>query len=163
MPASISLRSTSFLKLVVLVGAVAVLTLVLPSGPADASTRHPRVAHALAIAEAQRGDPYVYGAAGPNAFDCSGLTSYSYKHANRWLPRTSDQQWRYARHISKSNLRKGDLMFFLNGGNVYHVGIFVGRSNGRAMILHASRPGTPVKIDPVWTGDWRAGTLRHRR
>lgn len=162
MPANIFLRSLSLLKLVVVVGVVPLLTLVLPSGAADASTRHPRVAHAADVAKAQRGDPYVYGAAGPSAFDCSGLASYSYKRANRWLPRSSDQQWRYVRHISKSNIRKGDLMFFLSGGSVYHVGIFVGRTNGRAMILHASRPGTPVKIDPVWTRDWRAGTIRHR-
>lgn len=163
MPASFFPRSLNLLKSVVVAGLVALLTLVLSSGAADASVRHPRLTHAIAIAMGKRGDPYVYGAAGPNAFDCSGLTSYAYKRANRWLPRTADQQWHYVRHIPKSKLRRGDFMFFLSGGNVYHMGIFVGRSNGRAMILHASRPGTPVKIDPVWTRDWRAGTLRHRR
>jgi cell wall-associated NlpC family hydrolase len=114
------------------------------------------------VARAQAGDPYVYGADGPNAFDCSGLTSYAYKQVGRYLPHNSQMQWNYVRHIKKSHARRGDLVFFLNGNDVYHVAILAGRVNGRPIIWHASRSGTPVKRDPIWTRAWRAGTLRHR-
>ncbi len=130
---------------------------------ADALTmRENKVRDSLSVAKNQKGDPYVYGAAGPNRFDCSGLTQFSYGRAGLYLPRTSDAQYRYVRHIDKSNIRRGDLMFFLNSGGVYHVGIFVGRNNGDAYILHASRPGTVVHRERVWTSQWRAGTLRRR-
>jgi cell wall-associated NlpC family hydrolase len=66
------------------------------------------------------------------------------------------------RRISKKNLRRGDLMFFHSGGDVYHEAIFLGRNHGKTWLLHASRSGTPVKRDPVWTSSWFAGTLRHR-
>ena len=57
-------------------------------------------------------------------------------------------------------MRKGDFMFFRNGGDVYHMRVFAGWDNGRRMITHASRSGTPVKRDPIWTSSWFAGTLR---
>lgn len=131
---------------------------------AEASRDHPHVAKALTVARAQKGDPYNYGSNGPNAFDCSGLTQYAYQKAGVRLPRTSDQQANYARRLKhKNNIRAGDFMFFADGGDVYHMGIFTGRwQGGRRMILHASRSGTPVKVDPLWTGNWFAGTIRHR-
>lgn len=133
------------------------------TSPAGAAARHPHVAKALKVARAQKGDPYSYGANGPNAFDCSGLTQFAYKKAGVRLPRTSDQQARYARRLKhKNNIRPGDFMFFASGGDVYHMGIFTGWKDGRRLILHASRSGTPVKVDPVWTGNWFAGTIRHR-
>ncbi len=67
---------------------------------------------AMKIALAQRGDPYRYGAAGPNAFDCSGLTSFSYARAGRSIPRTTDQQKAGLRAVSKSAKRKGDIILF---------------------------------------------------
>ena len=142
--------------------ALAVALVLLPAGPAAANPKHPVPGRAADIARAQRGDPYVYGADGPNAFDCSGLTSYAYKQAGRWIPHSSQMQWNYVRHIKKSNAHRGDLVFVLSGGDVYHVGILAGRVNGKALIWHASRSGTPVKRDPVWTRAWRAGTMRHR-
>jgi cell wall-associated NlpC family hydrolase len=122
--------------------------------------RNEAVRHALSVARAQKGDPYVYGAAGPNAFDCSGLTSFSFGRAGIYLPRSSDAQASYARRILKRNMRKGDLMFFYSGSGVYHVGIFAGWFDGHRYILHASRSGTPVKVDPVWTRSWFPGTMR---
>jgi cell wall-associated NlpC family hydrolase len=121
------------------------------------------VERALRTAAAQKGDPYAYGAAGPNRFDCSGLTYYSFRHAGfRHIPRTSSAQAGYARHISRGAMRPGDLMFFTDGGGVYHVGLFAGFSHHRRMILHAPYSGARVRIEPVWTNSWFAGTLRRR-
>ena len=59
-------------------------------------------------------------------------------------------------------MRPGDLMAFCGSGGIYHVGLWTGRwQDGRRLILHASRSGTPVKVDPVWTDQWYAATLRH--
>ena len=104
---------------------------------------------------------YQYGAAGPNAFDCSGLAYYSYRKAGFTnIPRTSRQQAAAFRPVKRSNMRPGDLVFFHNNGSVYHMGVYVGWKNGRRTIIHASRSGTPVKRDPIWTNSWFARTLR---
>lgn len=128
------------------------------------SHRDRKVAHALDVARQQKGDPYQYGADGPSSFDCSGLTQFAYGKAGLYLPRTSDAQSRYVRKLKhRSNIRAGDFMFFANRGDVYHMGLFTGRwEDGRRLILHASRTGTPVKVDPLWTNNWYAGTLRRR-
>jgi cell wall-associated NlpC family hydrolase len=129
---------------------------------ADAAmTRTERIGAALKIVRAQKGDPYRYGAAGPNAFDCSGLIYYSYRRAGfNNIPRTSSQQAASFRPVKRRNMRKGDFVYFHSGGRVYHAGVFSGWKNGRRMIIHASRPGTPVKRDPIWTNSWVARTLR---
>lgn len=154
------------LALSVLVALMATMLVALTGfSPAEAASKRERkIVHALQVARNQKGKPYVYGANGPNSFDCSGLTQYSFKKAGLRLPRTSDQQARYARRVKhKSNLRRGDLMFFASGGDVYHMGIFTGRwRDGRRLILHASRSGTPVKVDRLWTSNWFGGTLRRR-
>ncbi|WP_051551412.1 C40 family peptidase [Nocardioides sp. URHA0020] len=122
-----------------------------------------QVRHAMRVAGHQKGDPYRYGAAGPGSFDCSGLTYYSFKHAGfSHIPRTAAAQSGYARHISRKSLRRGDLIFFNGGGRVYHVGVYVGRSHGRRMVLHAPYSGSRVRTEAVWTNSWFAGTLRHR-
>jgi len=156
-------------RLGVLFTLVLTLTLaftLLASAPADAAKtrRERKVAHGVRVAKNQIGDPYRYGAAGPNAFDCSGLTMFSYGKAGLYLPRSSDAQARYAHRIKRRNMQRGDLMFFYSGGgNVYHVGIYMGRyPNGRRKILHASYSGRPVQRDPVWTNKWYPGTLRRR-
>ena len=140
------------------------LALVLMSAStADASSRRSeKIRHAARIAVNQIGDPYVYGANGPSSFDCSGLTSYAYHHANLSLPRTSSSQAGYVRRIKKRNLRRGDLVFFHSGGSVYHVGMFLRRKDGQRIIVHSSRPGTPVQRSTIWTSSWFAGTLRGR-
>jgi cell wall-associated NlpC family hydrolase len=135
------------------------------AAPADALTRAQRsqkVHHGLRVAANQIGDPYRYGADGPRSFDCSGLTLFSFRKAGLYLPRTSGDQARFANHILRKNMRRGDLMFFTSGGHVYHVGLFVGRRNGHAIILHAPRPGQRVHRERVWTNHWFAGTLRYR-
>jgi cell wall-associated NlpC family hydrolase len=120
---------------------------------AEAATVHTSAKqrlHAMRVALAQRGDPYRYGATGPGAFDCSGLTQFSYRRSGRSIPRTTDQQKAGLRSVARSNKRKGDIILFVNGGNAYHAAVYIG--NGR--IVHASRSGTPVKVDPIWTSSY---------
>ncbi|NNH72186.1 C40 family peptidase [Nocardia uniformis] len=88
------------------------------------------------------GTPYVYGAAGPNAFDCSGLVQWSYAQAGVSLPRTSYQQINAGTPVSADALRPGDVVSFYGGG---HSGIYVG--NGE--VVHASTSGQPVKVAPI--------------
>jgi cell wall-associated NlpC family hydrolase len=120
-----------------------------------------QVSRAARIALAQVGDPYRYGAAGPGSFDCSGLIYYSFRKAGiRNVPRTSSAQAGRAHHIKKSSLRRGDLMFFTNGGHVYHAAIFLNWDHGRAVMLHSPRPGQRVRRERAWTSSWFAATLR---
>jgi len=102
---------------------------------------------AMKVALAQRGDPYRSGAAGPNAFDCSGLTKYSYGRLGRSIPRTTDQLKAGLKPIVKSRRAPGDIIIFVRGGDAYHAGIYMGHNK----IVHASRPGTPVKTEKIWT------------
>ena len=102
-------------------------------------------AKALAAARTRLGMPYVWGAAGPTSFDCSGLTSWAFKQAGVTLPRTSSAQSTVGTPVSKAQLQPGDLVFFYSP--VSHVGIYVG--NGQ--ILHASTSGQPVKISDMST------------
>jgi cell wall-associated NlpC family hydrolase len=135
------------------------------TGTASAATaeRASRVQSALQIAQNQKGDRYRYGAAGPHRFDCSGLVYFStHKAGFGAVPRTSSAQSRFMRRISRANLRAGDFVFFTGGSGVYHVGIYVGRRDGRRMLLHAPGSGKRVRVDPIWTDRWFAGTLRGR-
>jgi cell wall-associated NlpC family hydrolase len=133
--------------------------LVPPSG-AEAAGRSPK--RAATVALHQIGDPYRYGARGPGSFDCSGLVQYSYQKAGfRNVPRTSSQQARAAHRIPRSHLRRGDLMFFHDGGGVYHVGMFLRWTHGRALMVHAPSPGKRVQRAHPWTNSWFAGTFRH--
>ncbi|WP_168207403.1 C40 family peptidase [Microlunatus elymi] len=94
---------------------------------------------ALAYAKKQLGDPYVYGANGPGSFDCSGLTQAAWRAAGVKLPHNTNAQYRAERKVSKSSLKKGDLVFFYSGRS--HVGIYAG--NGK--VIHAPRPGQSVQ------------------
>ncbi len=98
-----------------------------------------RGAKALAFARAQLGKPYRFGASGPSAYDCSGLTGAAWRAAGVSLSRTSQSQYRDGRAVSKSELQPGDLVFFYSG--LSHVALYAG--NG--MILHAPRPGKVVE------------------
>lgn len=113
--------------------------------PAGSSSQETR---ALRVAAAQIGDPYVYGASGPNAFDCSGLTSYAYRVADgKHLPHNSGAQQGSTRRVSAAQARPGDLVFFHDGGGVYHVAIYAGNHT----IIHAPYPGQRVKRERIWT------------
>jgi cell wall-associated NlpC family hydrolase len=162
MPVSVHVLRRVLLPFAVAAALVLTTFLMAPSASAT-SRRQERIWDGLRIARAQQGDPYRYGAAGPDAFDCSGLVYYSYRRAGfRNIPRTSSQQARHAHRIPRSHLRRGDFVYFHSGGSVYHVGIYAGSRHGRRYIVHASRPGVPVRRDPIWTDSWFAGTLRGR-
>jgi peptidoglycan DL-endopeptidase CwlO len=98
---------------------------------------------AVNTALAQVGDPYVWGAAGPNAFDCSGLTQYAFAAAGISLPHSSSMQARMGTPVSRSQLQPGDLIFFYSP--VSHVAMYIG--NGQ--MVHASTSGQPVKVASV--------------
>lgn len=100
---------------------------------------------AIAAARSRAGDPYVYGAAGPHSFDCSGLTQWSFRRAGKYLPRTSGAQAGATQRVARP--RRGDLVFFSNGGRVYHVGIYAGDHR----LWHAPRPGQGVRLERIWT------------
>lgn len=99
-----------------------------------------RAGVALRYAFKQIGDNYVWGAAGPIRWDCSGLTMRSYEQAGVRLPHSSRAQFGYGRSIARSNLLPGDLVFF--GSPISHVGIYVGKGK----MVHAPRPGAKVQI-----------------
>lgn len=94
------------------------------------------------------GKPYVYGAAGPNAFDCSGLTQYVYNRFGIDLSRTTYTQVNQGIKVDRSNLRAGDLVFFNTEGSISHVGIYIG--NGE--FIHAPRTGKPVMVSSLTDG-----------
>lgn len=119
------------------------------SSPAEASLAQSwKVDRMVKNALAQRGDRYSWGAAGPSRFDCSGLIYYSVRKGMgpSRLPRTSSQL--AASRLTKriSNPRRGDLVFFHNGGRVYHVAIYWG--NG--YMLNSSNTGNDVRIERIW-------------
>jgi peptidoglycan DL-endopeptidase CwlO len=102
-----------------------------------------RAGIAVQAAMAQLGDSYVWGADGPDSFDCSGLMMYAWGKAGVSLSHSSKAQASEGRRVSKSALMPGDLVFYYSP--ISHVAMYIG--NGR--IVHASRPGKPVKTDPI--------------
>jgi cell wall-associated NlpC family hydrolase len=104
-----------------------------------------RAAAAVAYAMAQVGDSYVYGAAGPSAFDCSGLTMMAWAQAGVGLPHSSSAQYSTGAHIAASDLQPGDLVFYYSP--ISHVGMYIG--NG--MIVHAANPGSGVLVASLYS------------
>lgn len=101
---------------------------------------------AVTFACAQIGKPYVWGAEGPNAYDCSGLTLAAWARAGVSLPHNAAQQRRVTAPVARRELRPGDLVFYYS--DLHHVGMYVG--NG--WLVHASRAGAPVKMKRVDDG-----------
>ncbi|MEU6817526.1 NlpC/P60 family protein [Streptomyces sp. NPDC046860] len=102
-------------------------------------------ARAVAFATAQLGKPYVWGAEGPDSFDCSGLTSQAWADAGTVIPRTSQEQWKHLRHVDVTKMRPGDLVIYF--ADATHVGMYVG--DGK--IIHAPRPGRTVTVTGAGT------------
>jgi cell wall-associated NlpC family hydrolase len=102
-----------------------------------------RAGAAVQYALTQLGDAYVWGADGPNSFDCSGLTMKAWAQAGVSLSHSAAAQSGEGRPVSKSQLQPGDLVFYYSP--ISHVAMYIG--NGQ--IVHASRPGKPVKTDPI--------------
>ncbi len=103
---------------------------------------------------AQRGKPYVWAAAGPGSFDCSGLTQYAFRAAGITLPHSSRMQFQMGTAVSRSQLQPGDLVFFYSP--VTHVGVYIG--NGQ--MVHAPTSGDVVKVADIDVMGSYAGARR---
>ncbi|MFD4969731.1 C40 family peptidase [Streptomyces sp. NPDC058424] len=110
-------------------------------GPAQAT----RADQALAFAREQIGKPYVWGAAGPGSYDCSGLTQAAWKAAGVTLPRAASDQAQAGTAVPLSEARPGDLVFFAFFGDADHVGLYA----GDGVMIHAPRPGGRVREESV--------------
>ena len=118
------------------------------AAPAEATVPHDQRHRVIDVAAAQAGDPYVWGVAGPGAFDCSGLTQYAYSKIGKYLPHNSAAQLAYTTRVPASQRWHGDLIFFYDSsGRVYHVAIYAG--NG--MMWSAPRTGDVVRKRPIYT------------
>jgi peptidoglycan DL-endopeptidase CwlO len=105
---------------------------------------------AVSFAYAQLGKPYVFGASGPDSYDCSGLTMASWAYAGVSIPRTSYEQWDGLPHVPTSQLEPGDILVFNGAG---HVGIYV----GGGMLIDA--PHTGAVVEKVALSGWYQSTL----
>jgi cell wall-associated NlpC family hydrolase len=113
-------------------------TATVAAAPAPAPTPAAQVAVDTALA--QQGKPYVWGGAGPDSFDCSGLTQYAYAAAGISLPHSSSMQSTLGAPVAYADLQPGDLVFFYSP--VSHVGMYIG--NGQ--MVHAGTSGDVVKV-----------------
>jgi cell wall-associated NlpC family hydrolase len=93
------------------------------------------------------GKTYVYGATGPDTFDCSGLTQFVWNKAGVSIPRVAVDQDNYAVPVPLSDLRPGDLVFF--GADVHHVGMYI----GGGLMINAPQTGDVVRVSPIWWSD----------
>ncbi len=109
----------------------------------DLPDPNPRAAKAIAYALNQIGDRYVWGASGPDGFDCSGLTMAAWRRAGVSLPHSSAQQFASGRKIPRSELEPGDLVYYYSP--ISHVGIYLG--NGK--IVDAPNSRKTVRITPI--------------
>jgi cell wall-associated NlpC family hydrolase len=111
-------------------------------------------ATAVAWAYREIGKPYVWGAAGPNSFDCSGLAMYVWAKAGVYLEHFTGDQWHEGRHVSRSQLEPGDLVFFAyntsNPSTIHHVGIYIGGGE----MIDAPFTGADVRKDPAFRSDY---------
>ena len=101
-------------------------------------------AQALQAALTRRGDPYVWGAAGPGSFDCSGLVVWAYEQVGITLPHFTGDLWNSGVHIPRSDLEPGDLVFFYP--DISHVGIYI----GDGLMIDAPDFGLTVRVEPVF-------------
>ena len=100
-------------------------------------------AQALRWALSRRGDPYVWGAAGPSSFDCSGLVLWAYAKVGISLPHFTGDQWQMGVHVGRNQLEPGDLVFFYP--DIGHVGLYIG--NG--LMVDAPDFGEDVQVQQV--------------
>ncbi|WP_237404888.1 C40 family peptidase [Actinacidiphila reveromycinica] len=116
-----------------------------------------KVDRLIAFLKSQIGKPYVYGASGPDSYDCSGLTQAAFASVGVDIPRTSQEQSTAGTPVSISALQPGDLVFWGGEGSAYHVGVFI----GDGQYLDAANPSTPVAIHQLadYMPDWAVDVL----
>ncbi|MEV4158779.1 C40 family peptidase [Nonomuraea dietziae] len=112
-----------------------------------------KAAEAARWALTQQLKPYVWGAEGPNSYDCSGLVMAAYQRVGISLPHYTGDQWTAGTHITREQMRPGDLVFFYN--DLHHVGIYI----GGGMMVHAPRTGDVVRIAAIGNRPF-AGAVR---
>ena len=110
------------------------------SSPASGS-----IATVISFLKSQVGKPYVYGASGPNAYDCSSLTKTAFATIGVDLPRTAAQQSTVGTAVSVSDVQVGDLLFWGGRGSAYHVAVYV----GDGQYLDAANPSKGVVIQKM--------------
>ena len=141
----------------ILVKLTLALALVVPIAvQASVTTKRNKV---VKLAKKQVGKRYVYGATGPNAFDCSGLTSYVYSHAiGKYISRTTYSQVYQGKTVKVStvSLKKGDLLFWGSKSSPYHVGIYV----GGGQYVHAATPSQGVRKQYLSSYFWPSAAKR---
>jgi len=149
-------RNTRWLRLA---DALAALALILAAGavtagprpdgvsPEAAAVRDAVVLNALTVLE----NPYDYGGDRPGGFDCSGLVHYAYQEAGLEVPRTTDGQYRAVNDAGFGELLPGDLVFFRIGGEVDHVGIYVGERR----MVHAPSRGEEIRVERIDKRYWK--------
>ncbi|MGO4256581.1 C40 family peptidase [Marmoricola sp. RAF53] len=115
-----------------------------PAGTSEGARR------AIEFARAQLGEPYVWAAAGPDSWDCSGLTMMAWREGGVSLPHYSAAQYQQTQHLSAVQLKPGDLVFWGTSPNtIHHVALYI----GSGQIIHAPRTGVPVKVSGMYDGD----------
>ncbi len=144
-------RAASLLALVTTFGAM--LFAATPAAPASAAGSLGY--RAVSEASHHRGQPYVYGAAGPTRFDCSGFTMYVFSRFGYRLPHNAAAQYNAVRHVSRGSLQVGDLLFFNEGGGISHVGIYAG--HGQMWV--APKSGDVVKLAGIYSNSYVVGRL----
>lgn len=116
------------------------------------------IARVLSAAQAQLGKPYIWGAVGPDSFDCSGFTGFAYAAAGIPLPRTAAQQYQAGPHPSLAELQPGDLLFWATDPadwrSIDHMGMYLG--NGQMIV--APHTGDVVKVQDVYAGGFYGAT-----
>ncbi len=112
-----------------------------------------KAAQAVRWALTQQLKPYVWGAEGPNSYDCSGLVMAAYQRVGISLPHYTGDQWTAGTHVSKEDLRPGDLVFFYN--DLHHVGLYI----GGGYMVHAPQTGDVVRVATIATRPF-AGAVR---
>ncbi len=115
------------------------------SGSGTGSGYAAKAEKVLAFARAQIGKPYVWGAAGPSSYDCSGLTQAAWREAGVTLPRTTWDQVEFGTRVATADLLPGDLVFFYD--DISHVGIY----KGEGMMIHAPKPGANVREESIYS------------
>ncbi|MBD0736278.1 hypothetical protein BGM09_24480 [Streptomyces sp. CBMA29] len=128
-----------------------------PTASATPSTATGSAAKLISFLKSQIGKPYVYGAAGPDSYDCSGLTQVAYATVGVDLPRTSQEQSNVGTPVSVSSVQAGDIIFWGGQGSAYHVGVYI----GDGQYLDAANPSTPVAIHQMadYMPDWAVRVL----
>ena len=107
----------------------------------------------LALAASEHGKPYSYGGSGPSSFDCSGFTSYVFRHFGINLPHSAAAQYGVVHHVSKAAKRLGDLIFMYDSGGIYHVAIYAGNNEMWA----ATHTGDVVRKERLYSSSYKVG------